>query len=355
MYIFRKDLKTMEYCVDLNVPDRKIKLGLNESPLNPMDYISDAVNEKLKTIPLNRYYDDITKNLKHELSNYIRFNIKPSQILFGNGADEMLYFLFVAARENEASFAISLAPSYFDYKSYCDSVGLKIKFMDFNRDFSFDEKEFLNLSEDKNCRMIILCNPNNPTGHLIEDEKIEYIIKNTEKLVVIDETYFEFSNKTFVNKIKSYKNLVIIRSFSKAFASAGLRFGYLITSDENAIELSKVMTAFHSSLLIQVFALSILEKRKLFLDYLNKIKKRKQNLFKSMSEIQEIKVYNSFTNFLPFTIGEKSLELFEYLKENEIAIRSIGTHKILRNFLRVTIGTEDETFLFLGKVKEFLT
>jgi histidinol-phosphate aminotransferase len=127
MYLFRKDLKDKKAVV-INVPHTKTMMCLNESTLDPWQQIGDKVSEKLKAIPLNRYFNPITQQLKQSLAVYIGQGINPNQILFGNGADEMLYYLFTSVRENPLSYAVSLAPSYFDYKSYCDAVGLRLKF-----------------------------------------------------------------------------------------------------------------------------------------------------------------------------------------------------------------------------------
>lgn len=146
-------------------------------------------------------------------------------MLYGNGADDILYHIFLAVRESEQSFALSLAPSYFDYKTFALAVGLKVRFLDLEPDFSFDTYEYIRRASDPNCRLAILCNPNNPTGNLFSKEQLRQIITALpDKLVLIDETYYEFSGCTFAEELAQYPNLILVRSFSKAFSSAGLRF-----------------------------------------------------------------------------------------------------------------------------------
>ncbi|MBI9030453.1 histidinol-phosphate aminotransferase family protein [bacterium] len=353
MYRFRKDLEAKK-AVEINVPHKKVMMCLNESTLNPLEAVKDQLLENLKLVPLNRYFNDITPKLKNKLAEYVGHGIKPSQILFGNGADEMLYYIFTSVRESVRSYAVSLAPSYFDYKSYCDAVGLGFEPIELNKDFNFSVEDYLEKLNHPNCKLGILCNPNNPTGNLIPDKKIVHILENTDKLVLLDETYFEFSGITFADVLHKYPNLVIVRSFSKAFSVAGLRFGYLITSEENAIEIGKVMTAFHSSLMIQTFAYTILENKEIFLTHTEKVKDIRNKLYLWMLSQDYITVYPSHTNFLIFTIGDSTPELFDYLSDNEVALRPVWGHPLLKNHIRISIGTQEEIEKFMQLFLKFI-
>lgn len=354
MYRFRKDLQAKKP-VFVNVPHKKVMMCLNESTLNPFEVIQNDVINNLKNVPLNRYFNDVTANLKRSLANYIGHDVKPEQILFGNGADEMLYYIFTSVRDNEESYALSLAPSYFDYKSYSDAVGLGFKSLTLDKNFNFSVDEYLDELNKPNCKLGILCNPNNPTGNLIPDKKIIHILENTDKLVLIDETYFEFSGITFADVLKDYPNLIIVRTFSKAFSVAGLRFGYCFTSEENAIELSKVMTAFHSSLMIQTFAYTILQNKEIFLEHDRKVIQLRNDLYHWLTQKKLVTTYPSATNFLIFTIGEKTADLFNYLSDNEVALRAVWGHPLLKDHIRISIGTKDEVEIFKELFERFLT
>ncbi len=353
MYRFRKDLQEKK-AVEINVPHKKVMMCLNESTLNPLEAIKDQLMENLKEVPLNRYFNDISSKLKDKLAEYVGYNVKSSQILFGNGADEMLYYIFNSVRDSVRSYAVSLAPSYFDYKSYCDAVGLGFEPIELNKDFNFSTEEYLDKLNHPNCRLGILCNPNNPTGNLIPDKKIVHILENTDKLILLDETYFEFSGVTFADVLHKYPNLIIVRSFSKAFSVAGLRFGYLITSEENAIELGKVMTAFHSSLMIQTFAYTILQNKEIFLNHTENVKDIRNKLYLWMLAQDYITVYPSHTNFLIFTIGDSTPELFDYLSDNEVALRPVWGHPLLKNHIRISIGTQEEIEKFMQLFLKFI-
>jgi histidinol-phosphate aminotransferase len=351
MYYFREDLKSKK-SVNINVQDKKIKMGLNESSLNPFEVLKDEFFEKMKNVQLNRYFNDITKTLRKQLSDYAE--VAPECLAFGNGADEMLYYLFNSVRNDNNSFAVSLAPSYFDYKSYSGAVGLGIKFLSLNTDFDFSVEDYLKLCDDENCKLAILCNPNNPTGNLLYENKIIEILKRSKRLVLIDETYFEFSKKTFVKRIYEYPNLVIVRSFSKSFSAAGLRFGYIISHPDNIKELEKIMPIFHLNLMTQTMISTMLENKKIFLEHNKKIIENKENVFQQLSAIDGITVHPSATNFLTFSAGNRTEDLFNFLNQNDIAIRPVWHHPILEKHVRVTISNAGHNAAFIENVDKFI-
>jgi histidinol-phosphate aminotransferase len=347
---FRKDLIERPL-PKISVPHKKIMMCLNESFLDPFEIIKQTFLNEMKGIHLNRYFSEITEKLTRELEIYL--GIPKSEFLFGNGADEMIYNLFISVRESEKSFALTLSPSYFDYSTYCKAVGLGIKYIDLDSNFDFSTEDFIKKANDENCKLAILCTPNNPTGNFLSDKKIIKILSEVKKPILIDETYFEFSGKTYIDYLNRFSNLIIIRTFSKAFSSAGLRFGLIISNQDNILQIKKTMTFFNSSLLIQTFAYSILKNKEIFIEHNKNIILMRNKLFSKMQTIPQIRVYESHTNFLLFTAGEYTFSLFDYLLSNEIAIRNVSSGKILNNHLRVTISSSENNNLFLKTIIEF--
>ena len=351
---FRSDLLQAGPPADISVPRKKHMMCLNESVLDPYQAIDEAFAQTMRDVRLNRYFSHVTSDLKSELVNYVGHGVSGKNILWGNGADDMLFSAFLAVREDNNAFVLAHAPSYFDYSTYSRAAGLNIKFQDFNSDFTFDEKEYLEILSQTDCRMGVLCNPNNPTGHMLDDDQILFILKNTHKPVLIDETYFEFSGKTFVDYINEFKNLIIVRSFSKSFSAAGVRFGYLVSAAENVEQIRKVQTIFNTGILVQAFALTMLLNKNVFLGQVKKTIALKEKLLERMQKIPDMKIWKTATNFLTFSPGDKALPLFEFLQEKEIAIRNVGAHPILKSHLRVSIGSPAQCDLFANAVEEFL-
>jgi len=159
---------------------------------------------------------------------------------------------------------------------------------------------------------------------------------------------------TYKEWINKYPNLIITRSFSKAFSAAGLRFGYVISAADNIKQLKKVFTAFNLSLMTQTVALTILENREIFLNHTRKVVEMRNYICEELNKIPKMKATNTHTNFLILTIGDKTQELFKYLADNEIALRDVSAHPIMKNQIRVTISAPEENELFLKRVKDFM-
>jgi len=354
MNLFRKDLLQAGPPADISVPRKKNMMCLNESVLDPFQAIDEAFHQTMQEVHLNRYFSQVTGELKRLLVDYVGNGVTGDNLLWGNGADDMLFACFLAVRENNAAFAVSLAPSYFDYSTYSRAAGLGIKFIDYLPDFDFDEKKYLEVLNSPDCRLGILCNPNNPTGHLLSDEKILYVLENTKKPVLLDETYFEFSGKTLVGRVADFSHLIVVRSFSKSFSAAGLRFGYLVSQSQNVNEIRKVQTIFNTSIMVQAFVMTMLLNKDVFLRHTAAAVALKHQLYENMLPIEGIKTLPSATNFLTFTAGERSPDLFEYLKQNDIAIRDVGAHPLLAKYLRVSVGSPEQNRYFIDTLKRFL-
>ncbi len=353
MYRFRSDLEARKLPV-VTVPKRDVMMCLNESAMDPLEVIREPLMEKMKGIHLNRYFSDVTDQLKSALASYVGNNTTPECFEFGNGADEMLYYLFTSVRDSSESFAVSVAPSYGDYITYTRAVGMKIKFAQMNEQFDFDENEFLQLMDHPDCKLGIICTPNNPTGNLLDDAKVHRILSSTEKLILIDEAYFEFSGRTYTGFLEKYPNLVVIRTFSKGFGASGLRFGYIISNPENMHEIKKVMTFFHMSILIQAFALTILENQAPFIEYNQCVIQERTRIIDTLNANPMLHAYPSYTNFILFNADDRAVPLHEHLKENGIAIRHYASHKLLGDKLRVTISTKEDNDAFLKHVWNFI-
>ncbi len=355
MNLFRTDLLQAGPPADISVPRKKNMMCLNESVLDPYQTIDEAFHRTMQDIRLNRYFSSVTDELRRLLVDYVGHGVNKDNLLWGNGADDMLFACFLAVRENSSAFALSLAPSYFDYSTYSSAAGLGIKFIDYLPDFDFDEKKYLEILNSPDCRLGILCNPNNPTGHLLSDEKILYILENTSKPVLLDETYFEFSGRTFVDRIADFSHLIIVRSFSKSFSAAGLRFGYLVSQSQNLNEIRKVQTIFNTSIMVQAFVMTMLLNKDVFLRHTAAAVVLKHQLYEEMLKIDTIKTLPSATNFLTFSAGDRSPELFEYFKQNDIAIRDVGAHQLLAKHLRVSVGSVEQNRFFIDTLQSFFS
>lgn len=398
-YFFRKDLKDKEEN-RISVKRAKINLALNESNINPLSFFSEEDFLKLKNSEINRYpTEEYTEPLKdklvywlNDLSNKAASKIEKEQILIANGIDDLLYYLFIALNEKGTNVLINV-PCYPDYKNYGRSVGLnfieiplienkknnidllenlqarsafgadsnsRIDNLIFDYDFHIDVKKIIKYGKKRNVKAIIFTNPNNPTGTLFSLADIIFVAQSlSNKLVILDEAYYEYSLHTALPYIEQFPNLIILRTFSKGFSSPGLRFGYLVGNAEVVKALRKVIPVFPVSQVTIDIAKILIDKK----DNLQKIQKdiinERERIFNLLNKIRKEKdsiaqVYKSYTNFISFNLksNNDTISLYNFLQEKGISIRNVSS-KFLDNLLRVTISSYDENEVFLSCVQEY--
>jgi histidinol-phosphate aminotransferase len=398
-YFFRKDLKDKEEN-RISVKRAKINLALNESNINPLSFFSEEDFLKLKNSEINRYpTEEYTEPLKdklvywlNDLSNKAASKIEKEQILIANGIDDLLYYLFIALNEKGTNVLINV-PCYPDYKNYGRSVGLnfieiplienkknnidllenlqarsafgadsnsRIDNLIFDYDFHIDVKKIIKYGKKRNVKAIIFTNPNNPTGTLFSLADIIFVAQSlSNKLVILDEAYYEYSLHTALPYIEQFPNLIILRTFSKGFSSPGLRFGYLVGNAEVVKALRKVIPVFPVSQVTIDIAKILIDKK----DNLQKIQKdiinERERIFNLLNKIRKEKdsiaqVYKSYTNFISFKLksNNDTISLYNFLQEKGISIRNVSS-KFLDNLLRVTISSYDENEVFLSCVQEY--
>ena len=351
MHRFRTDL-TNKKLPQVSVPMRERMMCLNESTLDPFQAVREAFLQRMRGVHLNRYFSEVTAQLTEWLSQYV--GVPADRLVWANGADDLLFHTFLAVREDDRSFFAGFSPSYFDYKRYAGAVGLQARFVQLDDRFDFDLDEYLALATHPDCKLCVLCQPNNPTGNLMDEEKILAILRAVQVPVLVDETYFEFSGRTLLHRLDEFPHLLLVRSFSKAFSSAGLRFGYAVAQPQSIVALRKVMTFFHSSIFTQALVLTMLEHQELFLRHTRQVCALRDAMYAEMAGIPGLRVWPSHTNFLLFSVGERRPILYEHLQRHEIAVRDVSAHPLLADCLRVTVSSPRDNEAFLHQVRAFL-
>ncbi|MBR1486829.1 MAG: aminotransferase class I/II-fold pyridoxal phosphate-dependent enzyme, partial [Synergistaceae bacterium] len=207
-----------------------VRLNTNESPFSPSVNLIKSVRAAAGT--LNFYPDPDCNSLRKKLADLM--NVKPSEIVFGNGSDEILNFLFMAFCEHGAAFPDI---TYSFYKILAKFHGVDFLQIPLDEKFKINPDDYKNLDG----RTIFIVNPNAPTGLFLSLDDIKKIInQNPESLIVIDEAYIDFGGESAKNLINEYKNLVVVRTFSKSRSLAGARLGWCMTCEENAKDINDI-------------------------------------------------------------------------------------------------------------------
>ncbi|GAB6184226.1 histidinol-phosphate transaminase [Thermodesulfovibrio hydrogeniphilus] len=342
--IVRDNVKKLKAYQAKEIPCR-IKLDANESPFPiKIEQIVKEIN-----IPLNRYPDPEAIELRKAIGK--KFKISYKNIMIGNGSDELIYYLVLTF----GGPVLYPVPTFVMYGIISKSIGVETIETKLDDSFDIDEKAIIEQIKIKKPKLIFLSTPNNPTGNTFSSDKILKVIDFARKnstLVVIDEAYYPFSNERgFLPLLKDYENLIILRTLSK-IGFAALRVGYLIANEEIIHEINKVRLPYNVDALTQYIAKEALnnmypEIKK----FVGLIIKERERVFKELSNLSGLKVYPSEANFIFFT-AKNSKEIYQRLTQEGILIRDMSS--VIKNALRVTIGTKEENDEFLKTLKKIL-
>ena len=327
-----------------------IKLHANENPYSPSPELIKKILERFGNLDLNRYPDPDCKNLKNAIS--ARTKVHSNQVVVGNGSDELIQNLMQVFCN--AGDTISFpGPSFAMYAIIAKGMGLNVETYPLNNKWDFEAKSLLKFLVASQARIVFISYPNNPTGNCFSRTEIQELVENFQGIVVLDEAYYDFSGLTFLEQMKDHNNLVILRSLSK-IGLAGLRVGYGIFPSILADEINKIRMPYNSNSISQIAAEELLNNFSLVQNQIDSIKHERTRLIKELSKIESISTFPSDANFILFQVVREGEKIFKKLMEYGILIRNLGTHPMLNNCLRVTIGTKAENDQFLERLTEII-
>jgi histidinol-phosphate aminotransferase len=307
-------------------------------------------NENPNENGVNRYPDPQQKTVKLALSEIKK--VPSTQILLGNGSDEVLDLLFRAFCEPNIDNVITLPPTYGMYGVLANLNAIENREVLLNEDFEPQIDKILS-KVDSNTKMIFLCSPNNPTGNSFADESIVTLLKNFKGIVVLDEAYIDFSEKeSWLQEINDYPNLVITQTLSKAYGMAGIRLGILYASLEIITVLNKIKPPYNVNVLTQSKALQYLENQEIVKQQIAEIKNQRNLVYKQLLNTNFVKeIYKTDTNFILCKVDDAN-KRYNQLLEKGIVIRNRTNDALCENCLRITIGTESENQKLIEVLKE---
>ena len=325
-----------------------IKLASNENPVGPSPKVLESIDTILKET--HRYPDGNATRLKNTIAK--KFGISPYQVTIGNGSNDIIEFVARSFLSSDDS-AIYSEHAFAVYPLVVKAVGAKGIEVP-AKEFSHDLDGMLK-SIEKNTKLIFIANPNNPTGSFVEyDELIDFLEKVPEDIIVLlDQAYFDYSS--FETKdadfdiLDKFPNLLMSRSFSKAYGLAGFRIGYSVSSEDIANYLNRVRQPFNANSLALHAAEKALDDDKFMKECLRLNAEQKEILYTGL-EALGYEYLLSKANFISFDCKKNSTDAFNKLLHQGVIVRSLGVYK-MPNHLRVSIGLPEENLLFLEKLK----
>ena len=323
-----------------------IKLNTNESPYPPARSVVEAMTAE--QVELLRLYSDPTaKNLKEKLAGL--YGVKPENVFVSNGSDEVLNFSFMAFGGGGVVFPDI---SYGFYEVFADLYAINAEKIPLEADFSVDYQKYCGKNN-----MVVIANPNAPTGMTIPVWQIEEIVKtNPDAVVVIDEAYVDFGGETCLPLVKTYDNLLVTRTFSKSRCLAGGRLGYAFASPEIIADLEKIKYStnpYNINRLTLLLGEKTVEAEGYYQEKCREIEETRAWTVEKLEELG-FEVLPSKANFI-FVKTDKmdGGELYKMLKTKGILVRHFTNPRICQ-FNRVTIGTREQMQTFVNTVKEVL-
>jgi len=316
---------------------------------NTADMIFLDANENPFENGVNRYPDPQQSNVKKVLAKLK--NVKPNQILLGNGSDEVLDLIFRAFCEPKVDNVITLPPTYGMYGVLANINAVENREVLLSEDFQPQVEKILE-AVDSNTKIIFLCSPNNPTANSFSDESVVYLLQNFKGLVVIDEAYIDFSKKqSWMNELDEYPNLIITQTLSKAYGLAGIRLGICYASAEIISILNKIKPPYNVNELTQRRALERLNDPEKIKSEIASIIEQREELFKVLVGIKFVeKIYLTEANFILVKVDDANKRYNELIAKG-IVIRNRTTQPLCDNCLRLTIGTELENTKLIEALK----
>lgn len=316
-----------------------ILLDANENPFG-----SPAKNEE----NLNRYPDPNQTLLKEKISTIK--GVPPQNIFLGNGSSEVLDVLFRIFCEPAKDWCVTCPPSNSLYERLAKINDVEVARVPLQKNFDLNVGEIL--EHNQNTKILFLNSPNDPTGNALHNEDIEFLLGKFQGIVVIDETYINYSRQpSFISLLPHFPNLIIVQTFSKAWGLAGLHLATAYASSFIINLMNKVRPQFNINAPAQHFALSALDNLNWVNEHIRKTVALRENLSTELKKIPNVKyVYPSQANFLLVRF-KNAATIYNSLLVEGIAVQDVSMKVHCENCLRITVGTEIENNILIEKLK----
>ena len=311
-------------------------LDANENPFNP---------------PYNRYPDPLQHELKEQLS--VVKEVPAANIFLGNGSDEAIDLVFRVFCEPRVDNVVAISPTYGMYQVCAEINGVDYRNVSLDATYQFTADALLKAC-DAHTKVIFLCSPNNPTGNDLNRDEMVRLLSTFSGIVVIDEAYSDFSRqKPFRLELAQYPNLIVLNTFSKAWASAGIRLGMAYASTEIISLFNKVKYPYNVNLLTQQQALAMLRKRYDIDKWVASIMAERAHVMAAFADLTFCRqVYPTNANFFLARVDDAE-RVYNYLVRRGIIVRNRSRVALCDNCLRVTIGTQKENTQLMAALRQY--
>ena len=328
-----------------------VMISANENPLDVPFEIRREVERAIRKVPFNRYPDPLANQLRDMIAD--ANGLERNQVLMGNGGDELLFDIALAFGGPGRTF-LNMPPTFSVYVNNAQLTNTNIVNVPRRADFTVDEDAVVERLAQGDIDYTIVTSPNNPTGDIVTGAFVKRMLEASDTLVMVDEAYFEFSRYTVRPLLEQFENLVILRTFSKAFSMAGVRLGYLLGSEAALREFKKVRQPYSVDAVSQAIGRVIYENRAKFEPGINAIIEQRARVIDELNTLPSVTAFDSQANYVLFRFDPEidGGQVWQSLFDAGVLVRDFSRSTGLENCLRVSIGTEAENTRFLDALKQ---
>ena len=339
--LVRTNIRELISCAEIKAEEdvrdsQHIMLNANENPYNK---------------PFNRYPSDDQIELKEELAKLK--GVTSKEIFLSNGSTEAIDMCYRIFCQPKVDNVVAIEPTCKLYKRFARLNDIEYRSVLLDEEFQLNAAELLDAC-DKHTKLIWLCSPNSPSGNLLNVEEVEKVLKAFNGIVIIDEAYADFSRlQSFRERLSEFPNMIVLNTFSKAWASAAIRLGVVYAQEAIINVFNKVSGPYHINQLTQEQAIDVLKHRYDIEDWIKILlleRKRMILAFASLACCE--KVYPSNANFFLAKMKDAQ-SVYDYLCEKGINVRNCSNVSLCDNCLRITIGSKAENAEILGILRYY--
>jgi histidinol-phosphate aminotransferase len=329
----------------LDVP---VRLNTNECPYALPGGFLDDLADAVRRIAFNRYPDRDAVELREAIGGYAGQSAE--RVWPANGSNEIIQQLLLAYG-GPGRRCVLFTPTYILHAHLAWMTHTDVVDVQTPEPFRIGDEQ-IRETKDAGAEIAFVCSPNNPTGNVQRPEVVEQLARSTDALVIVDEAYVEFGGESAARLVAGQPNVVVVRTFSKAFALAAARIGYCIASPEVIDDLQRVRLPYHLSAQSQAAGLAALRHAGEALEILDAIRTQRDRMLDALTEMAGVHAHPSEANFVLFRPARPHQEVFDGLLERGVLVRDMST--AVPGCLRVSAGTPEETDRFLEALREVI-
>ncbi len=348
-YNAEKTNETIAKEYDLS-PNDIVKLNYNENLYIPREKVIPLLKEVAEECDFRIYPQEEENKLKQKIGEYLQ--VTPESVTLGNSSDEVMERVIRIFLE-AGNTAVTFIPTFTIFKYCVQYQGAKFVTIPLKDDFSVDidamRKEFT-----PDSKLLYLCSPNNPTANQLKPREIEALIEEFPGIVLVDEAYAEYADYSVVQLINKYENLIVLRTFSKAFSLAGLRLGYAVANPRLAKAIDKMPAPYPVNVVSLSMGSKMIENIGLMRESVTALKAERGRLINELNNIPGVEAFDSKANFVLFRTEKPYEMVYEAALRKGLVIKKLGKLINYENCLRTTVGLPEMNTKLLSALKEYM-